>query len=149
MPAPGRVLKSDFSGSRIPPVPVPSNARAPFEVLRGLGRRLAARREQRGLTCRELADLMNYPYSAVVSIEHGLKPGPRTFWVLADRALDANRALLADADESLLVWAAAMQEDLRRRHELATKTEPTRPTLASATDRVFASHLGATAIQGY
>lgn len=159
MPASGRVPAVESTvGSQIPPVPVPSNAEAssaserpPLEALKGLGRLLVARRELRGMTRQELADCLNYSDSAVASIEHGLKPGPRTFWALADRALDAGGSLLADADRSLLIWAAAMREQLRGHHHAARRAAgPGRamPSRAPVVDRVFANDLGAISVQG-
>jgi transcriptional regulator with XRE-family HTH domain len=159
MLAPGRVPAVEpESGLQIPPVPVLSSVgapavaseRPPFEVLKGLGRRLIARREQRGLTREELADRLNFPDSAVASIEHGIKPGPRTFWALADRALDADGSLLADADRSLLIWAGAVQDQLSRHHHAAARAAgPGRamPSRAPVVDRVFADQLGAISVQ--
>lgn len=160
MLASGRVPAVEpATGSQIPPAPVPSSSqtspvacgRPPFEALKGLGRRLVVRRERRGLTRQELADRLNYADSAVASIEHGLKPGPRTFWALADRALGADGSLLADADRSLLIWAAAMQDQLSRHHHAAARAAgPGRamPSRAPAVDRVFADQLGAISVQG-
>lgn len=159
-PASGRVLAvAPGSGSLIPPVSVPSDAgpssvapqRPPIEVLKGLGRRLVARREQRGMTRQELADALNYPDIAVAHVEHGLKPGPRTFWALADRALDASGSLLADADRSLLIWAAAMQDEMGRLHHAARRAAgPGRamPSRMPVVDRMFANELGAVSVQG-
>ncbi|WP_203988416.1 helix-turn-helix domain-containing protein [Virgisporangium aurantiacum] len=153
------MTNSDFSGSQVAPVSVPSNAEAPstagesssFEVLKGLGRRLAVRREQRGMTRQELADCVHYPVKAVSDVEHGLKPGPRVFWALTDRALGADGNLLGDADRCLLIWAAAMQDELSQHHHAARRAAgPGRamPSRAPVVDRVFANELGAVSVQG-
>ncbi|GAA1042933.1 hypothetical protein GCM10009557_70120 [Virgisporangium ochraceum] len=159
MPAPGRVSNGAFSGAQRPPASVPSNAgtaavasaRPPVEILLGLGRRLVARREQRGMTRRDLADCVNYSEDAVAHIEGGRKPGPRSFWALADRALDAGGSLLGDADRSLLSWAAAMQDYLRNHHHAARRAAgPGRamPSRTLVVDRAFADQLGAISVQG-
>lgn len=154
MPAPGRVPAAELaSGSQIPPAPVPSivggwlstSDRPPFDVLRDLGRRLVALRGQRSMTRKELAECLKYPDQIVASIESGMKPGPRTFWALADTALDANGSLLADADRTLVVWAAAMQDKLRGHLRAAGRAVPQRPLVV---DRMFANQLGVISVQG-
>ena len=101
------------------------------------------------MTRQELADCLNYSNSAVAAIECGLKPGPRTFWALADGALGAGGSLLADADRSLLLWAAAMQHQLSRHHQaFRGPAMQGMPLPTTAVDRVFANQLGAISVQG-
>lgn len=129
----------------------PEPEHPPFEVLKGLGRRLVVRREKRKMTRQELADRLKYPDKEVAAIESGLKPGPRVFWALADNALGLRGSLMADADRALLIWAAAMRDQLRTYQHAAKKAAGAgraMPSRVPAVDRVFADHLGAMSVRG-
>lgn len=118
-----------------------------FKALKGLGRQLTVRREKLGLTRQELADRVHCPHGSIVSIEYGLTPGSRHFWVLADRALGADGDLLADADRSLLIWAAATREHLRQKNGIRKRAETADPEQATASGRTFADRLGMIAMR--
>ncbi|MER7272429.1 helix-turn-helix domain-containing protein [Micromonospora carbonacea] len=69
------------------------------EARRDLGRRLAAWRAEQGLTQMQLAKSICYSRSSVANAEIGRDTSVRRFWQDADRAVDAQGALLAAFDQ--------------------------------------------------
>ncbi|MER7416477.1 helix-turn-helix transcriptional regulator [Micromonospora peucetia] len=77
------------------------------DVRRDLGRHLAAWRAAAGLTQMQLAKTICYSRSSVANAEIGRDTSIRRFWQDADRAVDAQGALLAAFDQ-----VAALVRDL-------------------------------------
>jgi hypothetical protein len=79
------------------------------EARRALGVQLATLREAAGYTQWQFAPLVLHSRSTVANVETGHQPGTRDFWASADRAVNANGALLQGYEQ--------LQALIRRRRE--------------------------------
>lgn len=98
------------------------------EARRDLGRRLAAWRAEQGLTQMQLAKSICYSRSSVANAEIGRDTSVRRFWQDADRAVDAQGALLAAFDQM-----AALVRDFNAQRAQARDEERQRRAGRTAT----------------
>lgn len=104
------------------------------EARRDLGRRLAAWRAEQGLTQMQLAKSICYSRSSVANAEIGRDTSVRRFWQDADRAVDAQGALLAAFDQM-----AALVRDFNAQRAQARDEERQRRAGRTATRATHAA----------